>query len=168
MKYYIAAPIFLVGFLIQTTLSFVNILGFFPNIVLCLMVVFSFLYDENYGIILGIIFGVLLDLSTQQYFGTMTLLIVLSYVPIFFLRHVFNNEKVLPDMLMSVIATLIYAFGGWTIHHIFGSPVSIGSVIDILPALVISNAIIVCVMHLILVRTIIRHRKDRSYYGGVV
>ncbi|MDR3305325.1 MAG: rod shape-determining protein MreD [Clostridiales Family XIII bacterium] len=167
MRYYKAAILFFIAFLIQTTiLGGVSIRGVSPNLLLCLVVVFSFLYDESYGLILGIVFGLLLDLSTQTLFGIQTITFVAAGIPPLIFRRLFNRERVLPDILMALIATPINVFAVWFAYHLTGSPVKIDHAVGALPGLLISHAVIVCILHLLLVRTIIRHKRDRKYLGG--
>jgi rod shape-determining protein MreD len=168
VKYYKAGIVFFVAFLVQTTLLgdlFGS--GVAPNLLLCLTVVFTFLYDESYGLVFGIVFGMLLDLSTQTIFGTQTLTFVLAAIPPLLLRQVFNPEKILPDVFVAVLATPINAFPVWWIYHLAGSLGKLRYVIDNLATLMVLHAVIALVLHLLLVRTIIRNRRDRRYNGGV-
>jgi ABC-type thiamin/hydroxymethylpyrimidine transport system permease subunit len=86
---------------------------------------------------------------------------VLAFGVCAFFRSIFNHEKLLPDMLMAVIATPICAFLTWIVYHLTGSPISISYTIQSLPVLMISQAILVGILHLIFVRSVIRHRRDR-------
>ena len=57
MRYWKAGVIFLIAFLIQPSfLNLINIAGYTPNLLLCLTVIFTFLYDgEYYGPVLSLI-----------------------------------------------------------------------------------------------------------------
>ena len=47
MRYWKAGLIFLIAFLIQPSLlNMINIGGYTPNLLLCLVVIFSFIYEE--------------------------------------------------------------------------------------------------------------------------
>ena len=49
MRYWKAGVIFLIAFLIQPSfLNLINIAGYTPNLLLCLRVIFTFLYDGEY------------------------------------------------------------------------------------------------------------------------
>jgi rod shape-determining protein MreD len=164
MRWYKAALIFFFAFLIQTVVLWrFPIAGSSPNILLCLVVVFSFLYDERYGLVLGIIFGVLLDVSTSWFFGVQTVSFIIAYFAAAVLRSVFNHEKVIPDMLTALIATPVSAFLVWGAYRLAGGILYVRFVIESLPVLIISHCIIVAILHLLLVRSIIRHRRDRKY-----
>jgi rod shape-determining protein MreD len=128
---------------------------------LCLIIVFSFIYEGFYGLVLAVVFGALLDIATSQYFGIQTISFVFAFSICAFFRRIFNHEKILPDMLMAVLATPICAFFVWLVYHVAGSPVSVQYTVDSLPVLMISQTILVGILHLIFVRSVIRHRKDR-------
>ena len=78
-------------------------------------------------------------------------------------RGIFNHEKVLPDLLMAVIATPINSFFVWGIYRLAGSPVHVRYVLYTLPPLIVMHCILVALLHLIFVRSVIRHRRDRSF-----
>ena len=61
MRYWKAGIIFLIAFFIQPSLlNMINIGGYTPNLLLCLTVIFSFLYEkEYYGPLLGAVSGLL-------------------------------------------------------------------------------------------------------------
>ena len=78
MRYWKAAAAFLVAFLIQTSLlNIISIKGYTPNLLLCLVVVFSFLYEDGlYGIIFGAVFGLLYDICFSSGRGPTALALV--------------------------------------------------------------------------------------------
>jgi rod shape-determining protein MreD len=163
MKYYIAIPVFLLVFLLQTVFLYrITFFGYAPNLLLCLVVVFSFLYEERYGLILGVAFGALLDLSSSWYFGVQTITFVLTYGIVTLFRNVLNHEKLLPDILMAAIATPLNCFFVWGVYRLCGSPSDVMNAVHSLPALLVSQCVLTGVFHLIFVRTVIRHRRDRK------
>jgi rod shape-determining protein MreD len=169
MRYYYAIPIFLVAFLLQTTIIWrLPIFGYSPNLIYCLVVVFSFLYEERYGLILGLVFGMLLDISTSLYFGVQTISLVFVCLAVRLLRFAFNHEKFVPDVIIAAGLTPVNVFIVWTIYHLCGLPLSVAYPVDSLLPLVIMHAIIVLILHLILVRGVLRFRQDRHYSGGMM
>ena len=60
MNYRKAIVLFVIAFLVQTSLlNVIMIKGYTPNLLLCLVVTISFLYEnKTYGIVLGAIFGI--------------------------------------------------------------------------------------------------------------
>jgi rod shape-determining protein MreD len=167
MRYYIAAPVFLVAFLLQTTVCWkLPIFGYSPNLLLCLVVVFTFLYDERYGLILGAVFGVILDIATSIYVGPYAISFVVVYLAVRMLRNVFNHEKLIPDVLMAIITTPVCVLLVWTIDHLCGVQLHFIFALRSLIPLVIMHAVITALLHLIFARSVIRHRTDMRYEGG--
>jgi rod shape-determining protein MreD len=163
MRYYIATPVFLLAFLLQTlVLGRFTVFGQSPNLLLCLVVVFSFLYEERYGLVLGLVFGAMLDIATSWYFGVQTITFVLTYGFVSLFRNIFNHEKLLPDMLMAVGATPLNCFLVWGVYRLCGSPSNVMNAVHSLPVLLVSQCVLTGVLHLIFVRSVIRHRKDRK------
>jgi len=169
MNYPKAAIFFTVAFLLQTTVTgSIDILGAAPNLLLCLVSVFAYMYDRSFGLVYGLGFGILLDLSTQVIFGVQTITFVLACVPIFIFRQALNPLKLLPDILMVVIATFINAFVVWGFYHLAGSPVALHIMTQKLPGLVVMHAVIALALHLALSRTFVHARRDRKYIGGIL
>ena len=61
----------MIAFLIQPSLlNMINIGGYTPNLLLCLVVIFSFIYEEEmYGVVFGSLFGVLYDVCYSDVIG---------------------------------------------------------------------------------------------------
>ena len=168
MRYYFAVPIFLLALLIQTTIMWrLPIFGFSPNLLLCMVIVFSFLYNESYGLILGIAFGLLLDISTSIFLGTQTISFVFVFIVVRIFRNIFNHESIILDMLMALIATPINVMLVWVINRLLGVPDSIVYALKSLLPLMFLNFLLVGVLHLIFVRTVIRHKQDTKFTGAM-
>jgi rod shape-determining protein MreD len=125
--------------------------------------VFSFLYDERYGLVLGIIFGLMLDVATSWFFGVQTITFIVAYLVAAILRSVFNYEKVIPDVLTALIVTPFGAFLVWGAYRLAGGLLYVRYVIESLPVLIISHCVIVAILHLLLVRSILRRRGGRKF-----
>ena len=64
MKHRTVLIFFIAAFLLQSTLVLnFNIAGITPNFILCMTVLFSFLYKGNQGLVFGVIFGLLQDIG---------------------------------------------------------------------------------------------------------
>jgi rod shape-determining protein MreD len=169
MRYYVAVPIFLLAFLIQTTVLWkLPVFGWSPNLLLCLVVIFTFLYEERYGLVLGAIFGVLLDAATSTLIGPQALAFVTVYIIVSLLRNTFNHEKLIPDVLMVLAATPVNLGLVWLLSHICGVPGNFIFVLRALLPLLLMHAVITAVLHPLFARSAIRHRGDRRYEGGTL
>ena len=172
-KYIIGCLGFLLVFILQTTvLKHIAILGWSPNVLLCLVAVCSFLYEEKIGLVYGIIFGLLLDLVTGPFIGPSAIAFTLVYLIALALRTVFSYERIIPELLLAGISTPLYSFSVWLLSTLAGHPISIILVLRSLPVLLIYNGIIIILLHLLLVRTATRNKKDTKikdkfiYRGG--
>ena len=169
MNYIKAGIIFTLCWLIQTTLLWrIWPFGAAPSLILCAVVCFSWLYEEFYCLVYAVVFGLLLDIQVQSLFGVSGVAFVLSCIPAFLLRTQFNPERSLPLLISALAATPINTFVSWGVNHIFGAPASVILVLHTLPELFVSQAVICLLLHLLLVRTIIRDRRDRRFIGGVM
>jgi rod shape-determining protein MreD len=169
MRWYIAAPVFFAGFLIQTTLlTGFELWGQSPNLLLVMTCVFSFLYREPYGLIMGAVFGALLDVATSWYFGPQAISFVIAFVIARPFGRVFNHEWFLPQIMIAALATPVNVFLMWGMGRLAGSPVHIHFAIESLPALLIMHCALAVILHFIFVRSVIRHGIDRKYYGEIL
>jgi rod shape-determining protein MreD len=158
---------FFLAFILQTTvLKHVAILGWSPNILLCLVAVYSFLYEEKIGLVMGIIFGILLDFSINLYIGPSSFAFVLAYGVAMIIKRVFNNERLLPEILLATLVTPIYLFVIWLFYIIGGNPMPISVVISALPVLILYNDIIVVLLHVLLVRGVIKRKQEAGFKGN--
>ena len=169
MTWFKAGIFFLILWLVQTTLLWrIWPFGAAPSLLLCAAVCFCWLYEAYYGLAFAVVFGLLLDIQLGNLFGVWALAFVLAILPAMVLRRSFNPERVLPFLVITLIATLICAFIVWGINSMFGAPASALLLLRALPALFISQAVICIALQLIFVRTIIKHRRDRRYIGGTM
>jgi rod shape-determining protein MreD len=169
MRWYIAAPVFFAAFILQiTVLSELGLWGYSPNLLLCMVCVFSFLYRAPYGLIMGAVFGALLDVATSWYFGPQAISFVLAFVIARPFGKVFNHEWFLPQIIVAAIATPVNVFIMWGMGKAAGSPVHVRFALESLPALLLMHCILVVVLHFIFVRSVIRHGIDRKYYGEIM
>jgi rod shape-determining protein MreD len=169
MRWYIAVPVFFAAFIIQTTLLWrFTFAGYSPNLLLCMVVVFSFLYDERYGLWMGLIFGVLLDVTASWHFGAQTISFVLVYMIARPFARVFNHEWFLPQIFIAALATPVNAFLVWGVNRLGGSPLAVHFVFESLPALALMHCVLAVALHFIFVRSVIRHVNDRKYYREIM
>jgi rod shape-determining protein MreD len=170
MRWYIAAPVFFAVFIIQIALlDGIGLWGYSPNLLLCMTCVFSYLYKEPYGLIMGAVFGSLLDVATSWYFGPQAISFVLAFIIARPFGKVFNREWFLPQTAIAAIATPVNVFLMWGMGCVAGGNyVNIRFAAESLPALLIMHCVLVIGIHFIFVRSIIRHGVDRKYYGEIM
>ena len=165
MKYRYAICLFLTAFIIQTTLmNALSVFGATPNLLLCLVVIFSFLYDDkNYGIVLGIVFGLLYDICFAQYAGISALAFLVISIAIMLVSVVMSKEAVFSIIIIAASATCAYTLIYWGIMYMLGSNYSFLYMLGFLPLYVLYNTVIVIILYYLMIKKVIRHHKDRFF-----
>lgn len=167
MKYRYAIPIFIVAFLIQSTvLRSIAILGTSPNLLLCLVIVFSFLYEEQVGLVLGAFFGAAWDICFGMFIGVSGISFIAASLGVMLLKNYLNHEHVIPAFFASILGTIINSVVFWGINMLLGAPQTVTYVLSLQPILIGYNVIFVIILHLIFVRDVIKHRRDNYYKGN--
>ena len=165
MKYWKAGLAFLTAFLIQTSLlNGISIGGYTPNLLLCLVIVFSFLYEEDmYGVVYGAVFGVIYDICYNYIIGPTPIALVLVAIFILIVREYANIENIINLWFVSVISLAGYYLVHWGLCHIGGNPVGLVYALRDLPGIGIYSLAVVTLIYLILIRKVAKHRKDRYF-----
>ncbi|MDR1496241.1 MAG: rod shape-determining protein MreD [Clostridiales Family XIII bacterium] len=169
MRWYLAAPVFFAAFIIQTVLlNGFELWGHSPNLLLCVVCVFSFLYREPYGLVMGVIFGALLDVATSWYFGSQAISFVIAFLIARPFGRVFNHEWFFPQIIIAALATPVNVFLMWGMGRLAGSPVHVRFAAESLPALLIMHCVLAVILHFLFVRSVIRHGIDKKYYREIL
>jgi len=165
MKYWKAGLIFLVAFLIQNSLlNAISIFGYTPNLLLCLVVVFAFLYeDKMYGIIYGTVFGLLYDICYSNVVGPTPIALVVIAFCVVFARDYANNENVVNLWIVSVIAFIGYYVLNWGLFRIAGNPVGLPVVFGMLPWVTLYSLVVITILYKILIKQVVRYHRDRYF-----
>lgn len=162
MKLRFAIIIFAVAFFIQgTILNLFSIYGTTPNLLLCLVVISSFLYEDNKGLIMGVVFGLLSDLCMGQYIGIAAFSYLIVGLIVSALREIINKENIASILIVSVGATLIFNFIYFGIRSCFGSAYSFMYWLKLQPLYIVYNLIVVFILYLIFIKRVVKYRNDR-------
>lgn len=165
MKSWKAGFFFLIAFFIQCSfLNVISIAGYTPNLLLCLVIVFSFLYEEQiYGLLYGVLFGVFYDICFADVVGPTPIALVLVALVIFVLREYANIENIVNMWVTSLLSILFYYALNWGLQHLAGNPIGLLYVLKTLPWITLYALSLMTVLYLILLRKMTRHRKDRYF-----
>ena len=165
MKSWKAGIFFLIAFFIQCSfLNVISIEGYTPNLLLCLVIVFSFLYEEQiYGLLYGVLFGVFYDIFFADVVGPTPIALVLVALVIFVLREYANIENIVNMWVTSLLSILFYYALNWGLQHLAGNPIGLLYVLKTLPWITLYALSLMTVLYLILLRKMTRHRKDRYF-----
>lgn len=161
MTYRFAFLLFFIGFLLQSTvMRHLAIFGYSPNLLLCLVVVLSFLMPDETAIVLGVIFGFLQDVLFSEIVGVTALAFLLIAALVRELKRYLYREHLLSLISITLTGTILHAFVVWGIMAMFGSNLSIATVALSLTVLIPYQFAVVWVMHRFLVK---KMRYYRAY-----
>ena len=165
MRYWKAGLIFLIAFLIQPSLlNMINIGGYTPNLLLCLVVIFSFIYEEEmYGIVFGSFFGVLYDVCYSDVIGPAPIAFLVVAVGIMMAREYVNIENIFNMWIVSILSFCTYYLINWGLHRLAGNPIGIMYVFGKVPWIILYSMAVITIIYLILIRKAVRYRRDRYF-----
>ncbi|MBQ9961321.1 MAG: rod shape-determining protein MreD [Firmicutes bacterium] len=165
MKYWKAGLAFLVAFLIQPSfLNVISIGGYTPNLILCLVVIFSFLYEEElYGVVFGAIFGLLYDICYSNVIGPTPIALVIVAFCIIFAREFANIENIVNMWVASALSFVGYYVINWVLIHIAGNPIGLSVVFGHIPWVTLYSMIVITIMYKFLIKRVVRYHKDRYF-----
>lgn len=163
MRYLKIGGVFLIAFLIQPTLlNVISIEGYTPNLILCMTILYTYLYEEDiYGVVFGALFGVLYDMMYSNVVGPVPISLVLTAIGIVVIREFTNIENIINMWAVSVVSILAYYFMNWGLHHLAGNPVGFAVVFQQIPWVVLYSLVIITVLYKIIIRRVVRHHRDR-------
>ena len=166
MKTRSAIIIFILAFIIQVTLlRYIAINNVAPNLLLCLVIVFTFLYDKPFGILFGVLLGFLWDMNFGIYMGVSSAGLLIVAITILLFKKPFNSESIIPAILAGIIGSVLFSCIYLSVYKLMGMPHSIYYLLRPQPYLILYNVVTVMVFHIILRRGIIRNKR-REYYGS--
>jgi rod shape-determining protein mreD len=107
---------FLICFIFQSTLlrNF-SVFGVAPNLILVLLIVFSFYFENYVGLILGVAFGMMQDIALGQVIGISALIYFAIGIGLQFVRVSVYRDNIIVMILISAAGTSAYAFLYWAI-----------------------------------------------------
>jgi rod shape-determining protein MreD len=167
MKPRYAFLIFAAAYTVQSTLlRYVTVQGVSPNLLLSLVIVFAFLYEEPLGFAFGAVFGLLWDMQFGLYAGVSGISFMTAALAMTWLKKYLNHELPLPALVGGLLGSVLNNAVFWGIYKLTGIPHTLRYILGMQPALIACDVAMVLILHLIFRRGVIRHRKDREYKGG--
>ncbi len=156
--------IFLGAFLIQSTLlNQLSLFGVTPNLMLCLVMLFSFWFEGYGAMSMGILFGLLQDLCFGKLMGIAAICYFLLSLGIWLTKHLLYRDNILSVFFLTLVGTCAYELMYWALHVTMGGTAHILYMLSILPLLIIYNCIVTIGIHLIFGRRLVRFPGDRYF-----
>lgn len=137
-----------------------------PNLILCLVVIFSFLYEGYHGIFWGLAFGFASDIFFAELIGVAAMCnFTVALICIGLKRYLYKDSRI-SVTIVSVTGTAVYALLYWSVNKMLGIGGEFLYVMEKEAVLLIYHIIIVLAIYQVVSRSVIRHRGDRYMYRG--
>jgi len=167
LKYRYSFLLFFIAFILQTTvMNHFRIFQMSPNLILCLVVIFSFLYEGYHGIFFGLVFGFISDICFSEIIGvaamcnfTVALLCIGS-------KRYFYKESMISVTIVSAVGTSVYALLYWSVNRMLSNGADFIYVMEKDAVLLIYHIVITLAIYKVVSRSVIKHRGDRYMYRG--
>lgn len=152
MKEFRLFVIFLLCFLLQSSLlQHVSVFGVSPNLILVLVIVYSFFFENYNGLILGAVFGIMQDISFGQVIGFTGLVYMCIGMCLQFLRLSVYRDNKITLLFVTGICSAVYALMLWGLNALaLPLSYSVQEVLLSLPVAVIWNYIcLIVIVHFV-------------------
>ncbi|WP_419824256.1 rod shape-determining protein MreD [Anoxybacterium hadale] len=166
MKYRYSFLLFFIAFLLQTTvLNHFGIFGMSPNLILCLVVIFSFLFEGYHGIIYGLLFGLFVDICFAQIIGIASIGLFSIALICSELKRYLYKESVVSIVIVSLVSTTVYGLMYWGIYRMLGNGFDFLYVAEKEAILLGYHAVVTLIIYHFVSKSF-KHRSDRYMYRG--
>lgn len=154
---------FVIAFLLQLSLiNIVSIKMVAPNLIMCTVVIITFLYEDGFrSIPFGIFFGLFLDICAGTYVGISSLLFLIVGVFAEAARIWLNVEKLPTLITTAFISTFIYEVGYWIFMKFLNGYMLFSHMIEKAFFFAISNTVMMTIMFLVMHKKAERYHNDR-------
>ncbi len=137
-----------------------------PNLMLCLVVIFSFLIDGYHGVVFGILFGLLNDFCFGEIIGIGPFSYFLSALVCIEMKRYLYKDSLISLFLVSLGGSSVYALVYFGLYKMLGYAYDFVYVLEKNGVMIVYNMMITLILYLILSRKVIKHRSDRYMYRG--
>jgi len=164
MKIRVAALVFTAAFLLQgTLLNIVDFWGATPNLILCLVIALTFLYENEHAIYLGVAFGLLGDICFSDMAGISSL----GYLAVGFIivkhRNSLNKEALVSPIILGIAGTFLFNSISWATRLLLGNPFDFLQFLKLQPLYMALNVMVMVLLYFALINHVVKHRSDRYY-----
>ena len=166
MKYKFSFLFFLIAFILQSTVfNHFGIFGMSPNLVLCMVVIFSFLYEGYHGIIYALLFGLIIDICYAEVIGIASIGLFSVALVCGELKRYLYKESMVSVTIVSLVTTTVYALIYWGIYRMLGRAFDFLYVME-KEAILLGYHVLVTLIIYHFVSKNFKHRSDRYMYRG--
>jgi len=167
LKYRYSFFIFFIAFILQTTvMNHFRVFEMSPNLILCLVVIFSFLYEGYHGIIFGLVFGLVIDVCFAEIIGISAMCnFTVALISVWLKRYFYKDSRI-SISIVSALGTAVYALLYWSVNRMLGSGTDFLYVMQKEAVLLIYHIVIILAVYQAVSRRVIKHQGDRYMYRG--
>ena len=165
IKHRYAFLIYLAAFLLQPFLqNLIPFLGNNLNLILCLTVMFVFVYENpGQGIFFGSVFALLGDLFYGLYAGPSAIAMVICGLVVYLLKYFAHIENFLNGALFMAGGTILFGSVYWCIYAAIGTTYNYFYAMGSMWPQVICNVIVGLGVYFVLIENVKKQRRDRYY-----
>jgi len=168
MSFRATAILYVLATLLQMSIvNLISIHGVGPNLILCLTIALTFMFNGGYKAApFAVICTLFLDIGTAQYIGTGAFTIFVIMGIILLIRRELNVENIFPLLTVGVIITVAYGIIYWIIMRILGSPMSFIYMLWHQPFYVAYNLAILAILYFSMAGKlkVVKNHRNRAEY----
>ncbi len=162
MKNSITLLIFIAILIVQGgILNLINILGVTPNLLLSLVIIRIFLYNDRLTFALGIIFSIILDICFSKYIGVFPLSLLITILVVQFFRDNVDIENKWTMLTVAVIGNIVFSVVTFVAEYLLGFKINLFFWVKMQTVSLIYNSMIMFIIYLLLIKKVINYRNDR-------
>jgi len=114
--------VFFLNFILQTTLfHFFEIFGVIPNTTLVLVIIISFLYEEYYGVVYGVLFGLVQDIFFGQIIGVAAFVYFTAGLIIYEMKRYIYKDTLFTPAIITFLGVTYYHLAYWVFMSFFNT-----------------------------------------------
>ena len=166
MRYRRSFLFFLGAFLLQSTvLCHFSLWGVGSNLLLCVLTISAFFYEDRAAISYGVLFGLLQDVCFSQILGLSALAYLCTALLLRYLRVYWVKDSLLSLLFLSAAGTLSYDLLRWLLDALFLSYYSFLPLLVRIPLQILFHTVILWIGYQLVAKRSLRHPEDRYLRG---
>ncbi|MEG0919453.1 MAG: rod shape-determining protein MreD [Anaerovoracaceae bacterium] len=160
------AIIFVFATIIQTSIiNIFDVFGIVPNLILCLVCVIAFLYDNGWKSIgFGMVSLLLIDVVTLSRIGISSLFILLIGAFVYYVRQKISLESIISPIFLGITGTILFDAITYLTNRLLGSQYTVIYFLKFEIIEIILNVILMTILYLIMVRNAVRENRLGKIY----
>lgn len=165
MRYRTLIPTLIIAFIMQLSImNLITIYGVVPNLLLCLVLIITLLFDNEQRIVICIlIMGILLDFAVGKYVGIYALVFFVSSMFTVVYKQFFNYESKISIIPLGICGTFIYNGLSSIILAIIGMKISLLKIITFSLIGSVLNLILMFIIYVVLIKKATARPKRSRY-----